>query len=822
MPHKLGPMKSPAARRATNLTSLVLCGVLAGVVVAAAAFPLVGSAGLSAKAASDSFEDLPGELKAGPPPLTSKLYAADGTPITTFYEENREDIALDKVAKVMQDAIIAAEDHKFWTHGGTDPKGIFRALISNVVSGEDGNTQGGSTLTQQYVKQALFYSAKTDEERDAAIAPTGGRKVQELKYAVSLEQKLSKQEIMQRYLNIANFGNGNYGVSAAARGYFSKEAKDLTLAEAALLASTVKNPTKFNPVKGDKASAKQRRDYIIDTMASLNLVDAKAAEEAKKSQPVLKVNKPKRKCENGRPEFGFYCGWFLDWWKSNPQFGKSEAEREENLYKGGYSITTALDPKIQAAAQDSINSRISKTNRYALGVVLVQPGTGQVKAMAINRDYGLKAPATTAPLLYGNADVHGYQAGSTFKMFTMVAALEKGMPLSTTINSPQRYTSKYEPGSCDGHYCPKNASKSMTGNQTMWSGFGESANTFFIQLEERVGVKAAVATAEKLGVVLRSGVDIENKEAVQTDDRAWGSFTLGVAQTTPLDMANAYATIAARGKYCKPSPLLKLLDADGKPLPVAPQCKQVIPQVVADAATDAARCPVGDPAAGSCTHPGGGRTATSVGQNVDGPVAGKSGTTDNGASGGTPTAWLVGFTPTMAGAAFVADPKDPERANVASLQGLPARVFAASVDAAMDGKPKGKFVKPTDAMAYGVQVTVPDVDGESVEQAKATLTEAGFTPIVSEDQVGSRREAGTVARTDPSGGSRSSKGGAVTIYVSGGEQGGQNPGDGDNNGNNNGNNNGGNNGNNNGGNNGNNNGGLPGFPREPNEPPAPN
>jgi membrane peptidoglycan carboxypeptidase len=758
-------MKSPAAQRATNITSLVLCGILAGVVVAAAAFPLVGSVGLSAKAASESFEDLPGDLKAGPPPLTSKVYDAKGGLITTFFDENREDIPFAKIPKVMQDAIIAAEDHRFWTHKGTDPKGIVRAFVSNIVSTDSGS-QGGSTLTQQYVKQALYYSAKTKEERDAAIAPTGARKVQELKYAVSLEKKLSKQDIMQRYLNIANFGNGNYGVSAAARGYFNKTPDKLTVAEAALLASTVKNPSKFNPVKGDKESAKQRRDFIISAMGELDLVKDEEAEAAIKQPITLNVQKPRRKCENGNIKYGFYCGWFLDWWKANPQFGKTVEEREENLFKGGYRIGTALDPKIQAAAQESIDSKLPRNSKFALGIVVIEPGTGQVKAMAVNRTYGLEAPKTTAPLLSGGGSTDGYQAGSTFKMFTMVAALEKGMPLSTAIHSPERYTSKYVPGSCDGNFCPKNASPAMTGTQTMWSGFGESANTYFIQLEERVSVKASVQAAEKLGVKLRSKVDLEQRAAAFKSDIAWGSFTLGVAQTTPLDMANAYATVAARGLYCEPTPLRRITDKDGKVLPYsAKRCKQVISKEVADAAADAARCPVGDNAAGACTHPGGGRTASRVGGGIPGPVAGKSGTTDG--KKGTPTAWLVGFTPTLAAAAFVANPKAAED-SVDHLTRRPADIFIDTMKVAVEDAPKKQFVRPTDAMAFGVRVTVPDVEGDTVEEAKAILTEAGFTPIVEERKVGSQHPAGTVARTDPDGGSRSNKGGAVTIFVSNG------------------------------------------------------
>jgi membrane peptidoglycan carboxypeptidase len=340
------------------------------------------------------------------------------------------------------------------------------------------------------------------------------------------------------------------------------------------------------------------------------------------------------------------------------------------------------------------------------------------------------------------------------------------MPLNTTIFSPERYKSKYPGGSCGGFYCPRNASPAMTGNQTMWSAFGESANTYFIQLEERVGVKAAVQAAEKLGVVFRdTQQDQVNRKAALASDKAWGAFTLGVAQVTPLDMANAYATVAARGKYCKPLPVLKILDRDGKLVPQTnPTCQQVIPQQVADAATDAARCPVGDDAMSACTHPGGGRTASRVAQ-IPGQVAGKSGTTDG--DNGTPTAWLAGFTPTMAGAAFVANPKKAND-SVDHLTRRPADIFIDTMTAAVKGVPKKSFVKPTEAMAFGVRVTVPDVDGDSVAEAEATLSQAGFLPQVEQRRLGSDEPAGTVVRTDPDGGSRYSKGSVVKIFVSNG------------------------------------------------------
>ncbi|MEA2425594.1 MAG: hypothetical protein QOH13_2004, partial [Thermoleophilaceae bacterium] len=719
MPNKVRYMQQYFnARQLTNVTSLLLCGLLAGIVVAAAAFPLVGSVGLTAKAASDSFEDLPSDLKAGPPPLTSNLYAANGARITSFYDENRVTVPITQMSATMQNAIVAAEDIRFYTHKGTDPQGIMRAAFVNFVS-NGGTQQGGSTLTQQYVKQALYYSAKTDAERTAAIAPNGGRKLQEMRYAISLEQKLTKKQILERYLNIANFGNRSYGVAAAAQGYFSKPATQLSLSEAALLASIVKNPEKFNPIDGDKAAAKQRRNYVINSMLTQKMITQKQADDAKKTQIVLKPKKSPRLCENGDPKYGFYCSWFVEWWKSNPKFGNTRKEREDNLFKGGYNIYTALDPDIQAAAQAAADNALDSGSRFADGVVVVEPGSGRVKAMATSRPYGLKAPATTAPLLGGSTAIPGYQAGSTFKMFTMVAALEQGSPLNTHIQSDYQYIShQFTGGSCgdQGFFCPHNADQRMSGDHTMWSAFGESVNTYFVQLEERVGVKAAIQAAEQLGLRLTTSTDKEQKAAALKSPSAWGSFTLGVANTTPLMMANAYATLAARGKYCDPLPLQRITDASGKPLPFAnPTCKQTVPREVADAANDAARCPVGDQAHGSCTHPGGGVTVASVGRAFDREIAGKSGTTDSGTM--EPSAWFVGYTPNLAAASFVANPNKIDD-DVSGVHNVPQKIFNKTMGVALDKYKAQDFVPPTDAMMYGVEVSVPDVDGQSLSSAE--------------------------------------------------------------------------------------------------------
>jgi membrane peptidoglycan carboxypeptidase len=280
-----------------------------------------------------------------------------------------------------------------------------------------------------------------------------------------------------------------------------------------------------------------------------------------------------------------------------------------------------------------------------------------------------------------------------------------------------------------------------------------------------VTVKASVDAAEKLGVRFRAEKDLQNKQNVQKNPNGdWGSFVLGTAQVSPLDMANAYATVAARGKRCTPTPLSKLLDRAGKPIPapVQPRCTQAIPADIADAATDAARCPVGEPATSACSLRSG-VTARSVGAFTNRPIAGKTGTTDDNNA-----AWFVGFTPNLAAAAFVANPDRPSE-SVPNTK-IPIDVFKATMGAALKLAPAKDFVKPTSLRAWGIRVRVPDVDGNSVSRATSRLTSVGFKVRVSQERVPSRYSEGLVARTDPGGGESASKGGIITIFVSNGKK----------------------------------------------------
>jgi membrane peptidoglycan carboxypeptidase len=686
----------------TRFLALVLCSVLTGVLLAGIALPWVGGLAIGAKASTEAFLNLPSDISRANVPLASYLYASDGSVIATFYDENRVPVPLSSIPTVMRQAVLAAEDARFYEHGGVDPVGIVRALVANQKSGEV--TQGASTIAQQYVRNILLYSAENETARQKATEETVGRKLREARLALAIEQELNKDEILEGYLNTVFFGNNGYGVYAASGRFFNKTPDKLSLAEAALLAGLVRSPSSYNPFKANKKPAQDRRDWVLQRMADLKFITQAQATKAKKEPIKLTPNNPGGSCVNGNPVYGYFCGWFLEWWKSNPAFGATRNEREFNLKHGGYRITASIDPGMQDAAQKAVDKQVPRTSNFATGVVLMEPGTGRVKAMAINRTYSLKdnpgkrdAPNTVNPLLTGTDVSPGYQAGSTFKMFTMVAALNAGIPLNTRIYAPGQLVTQWpNPKGCGGRWCPKNATPRMTGTHTMWSGFGESVNTFFVQLESRATIKATVNMAEKLGVNFRSSSDRRLYDYVQQHPNGgWGSFTLGTADVTPLDMATAYSTVAARGKKCEPLPVTKLLDRNGKPVAAGnPSCEQVIPVGVADAANNAARCPVGGKALGACSAANG-ATAQRVGAAIKRPIAGKTGTTD-----GNKSAWFIGYTPNLSGAVFYADPDNPLVSSVPNTR-VPVSVFIDAMSVALQKVPVKDFVRPPDSLIYG-------------------------------------------------------------------------------------------------------------------------
>ncbi|MEV4760598.1 transglycosylase domain-containing protein [Micromonospora sp. NPDC049559] len=696
-----------ARSRSGKLATLLLTGALAGLVVAAVALPANLLVGRGLNLMSMAYEDLPSDLKTPPTAQRSYLYANDGkTLVTSFYTENRTDVPLDAVAPTMRQAMVAAEDTRFYQHGGVDLRSVVRALVANR-GGEV--RQGASTLTMQYVRNVLKTDPNlTPEQREAATATTFGRKVQEMRYALTLEKELSKDEILNRYLNIAYFGAGAYGISAASERYFSKPPGQLTLAESATLAGLVQSPDTDDPIDNDPAAALGRRSYVLDQMARMKVISPADAERAKAGPLGLHPkNEPSGCAATGveHPDWGFFCDYFVQWWDTQPAFGKTVAEREQALRQGGYTIVSSLDPDIQAKAVQQALTVYGYNNKRAVPMAVVQPGTGRVLSLAVNRHYSLDPnpkgqktyPNTVNQLVAGGGTIEGYQAGSTFKMFTMLAALEAGAPLNTGFDSPSRLLTNYPvsgPASCGGYWCPSNANPSwMDGYRTMWTGFGRSVNTYFVQLEQQVGADKAVAMAQRLGIRFRAANDAK---LARDGARGWGAFTLGVAATTPLDLANAYATVAAEGTYCAPLPVNSITDSAGHVAAAGnPSCKRVLEPDIARAATDAARCPVGDQ---STYRTCDGGTATQVHDIMGGrPVAGKTGSSEENA-----TETFAMFTPQLAAAAIAANPDDPGDHVGSAIQLNVVDAVARTLAAALKGEPQVDFKSPSMATAFGL------------------------------------------------------------------------------------------------------------------------
>ncbi|WP_127503601.1 transglycosylase domain-containing protein [Actinoplanes solisilvae] len=680
-----------SSRRALGRLGGVL--VLVGALVGVSAIPVGAVLMAGAHWNEKQRAELPAQLLDPPAAQLTRIYANDGkTLITTFYDEDRHDVTLDQIAPVMRDAIVAAEDTRFYDHGGVDLKGVARALVKDAGSGSA--EQGASTLTMQLVRNVLKEDPNlTAAERAEATQDTPGRKLREIQYAVELENRLSKAQILRNYLNVVYFGDGAYGIEAAARHIFGADPARLDLAQAALIAGIVQSPEADNPIGGDRAKARERQLYVLGALVKAGKITEAQRRAAAAEKLTFSGRVQPNGCVDASGEDGFFCDYFQRWWDAQPQFGATPAERADALRRGGYSIVTTLDPAVQKAAAKQSREVYGLTNRKTLPIAVVQPGTGKVLALAVNRHYGVakKTTDTVNPLVSGGAGVNGYPSGSTFKMFTMLAALEAGMPLNTGFDSPAKLVTEWPddgPGNCDGKYCPGNANPAwMDGQRTMWDAFGRSVNTYFVHLEEQVGPAAVVAMAKRLGVSFSNPADAR----LAGNPDSWGSFTLGVIDTTPLELASAYATVAAEGKYCAPLPVASITGPDGKRVPVAENCKQVLDPEIARAATDAARCPVGQQSsAGTCN----GGTAEQIAGLFGGrDVAGKTGTTED-----SRTETFVGFTPTAVAAGIANDPVNPSDLVGSAVEARVVTAVGRTLRVADGG---GRFTPPSDGAAYG-------------------------------------------------------------------------------------------------------------------------
>jgi len=758
------------------LGALVATSVVLGLLGAGLMMPTVAATGAAARKGVSIFDSLPGEFTQNPLSQQSRILASDGSLIATPYDENRIIVPLAQVAPVMRQAQIAIEDSRFYEHGGVDPQGVGRALISNL---RGGSTQGASTLTQQYVKITLQENALRNQDTKAAQAATARsytRKLQELKYAVTLEKTLTKDQILQGYLNLVYYGGQAYGVEAASRHYFGIKASQLNLPQAATLAGLVQAPSATDPIRSP-IKALARRNVVLDRMHTLNLITDKAWQSARKSKIVLNPKPAQNSC--ALSPYPYFCNYIKEWLLQLPTLGATRAERSRRINQGGLIIQTTLNPKIQAAAQQELVAKVPVGNPNDIGAAaaVIEPGTGNVLAIAQNTTYALqKSPGKTSvnwavDSKYGGSG--GFAFGSTAKMFAVAEALQSGMPIDSTViarpadatHAAVFFPSDYPPG--DKCAVPRGQAWSVhndegtrNGALSLTDATAFSVNTAFAGLVAKLGACTVRDMMTNLGLHQGTGNPIQTYPS---------PITLGSDSVSPLTLASSYAAIASGGKYCVPSPVLTIATSDKKLLPMPKgQCRKALSPEVANGVTQILKAVI--------------TKGTGFGNDLAGgrPVAGKTGTAGNSLpSGGTAQSWFVGYTPQLTTAVWVGTPYAPN--NTGNMQNLtlgnttyPGEVYGATIaapiwkqimDRASAGMPFLDFGNPSTQVQSGDMVPIPNVAGMTVADATAALAAAGFQPVVG-STMASSYPVGQVAGTQPA--AQALRGTTVVIVTSAG------------------------------------------------------
>ena len=664
------------------------------------------------------------DLVLGESAQTSVMTAADGTVLAELHaEEDRELVALSSVPEVVRDAIVAIEDERFRDHSGVDLRAIARAVLTNAREGTI--AQGGSTITQQLAKNSVTGDARTLE-----------RKLEEASVALQLERAYTKDEILEHYLNTVYFGNGAYGIQAAAERYFAVDVSDLDLPRAALLAGILRSPAHYDPYAHPDA-ALERRGVVLDKMADRRLVSKGEAETAA-AAPLGVAAAP----TDAPWRAPYFVSHVLEQLQHDDVFsalGDDPVARADAVFRGGLRIETTLDMAWQAAAENAVATTLDRPDDPRAAAVAIDPADGAVRALVGGRDWNDPAD----PVARFNLATQGRrQPGSTFKEIVLAAALEAGWTLEQRLPAPDRIEVPARGG--EPVWSVANYADVDYDQVTLREATHKSINTVYAQLVDDVGADAVVDMAERLGV--RS--ELQPLRAV----------ALGAQEVTVLDMASVQATLAAGGIYRSPSTVTKITDADGTVLYERgkPRGERVVDEEIAWQLTTALE--------GVVEH------GTGVGADLKRPTAGKTGTTQD-----TVDAWFTGYTPDFAAAVWVGFsegrvPMEPPRTRIRVEGGTwPAEIFARLGLRALEDTPAAEFPVPEVALtrlvvdlerdclptdftppesvgerAYltGSEPTepcddapdtriadVPDVSGESWDAARSILSEAGLRAI---------------------------------------------------------------------------------------------
>lgn len=710
--------------------------------------PVVGFSSVAITRAQEAMESNLADLTDGTSPTVTTILDAQEQPMAWLYTQRRFDVPSDQISKPMKDAIVSIEDHRFYEHDGVDWQGTIRAMVTNLFSGSV--QQGASTLDQQYVKNyLLLVNADTEAEQIAATETSYARKLREMKMASDLEKVLSKDEILTRYLNIVPFGNGAFGVEAAARTYFDTSAAELTVPQAAMLAGIVQSSSYLNPYTNEQAVI-DRRSLVLDTMVREGKITEAEAKEFK-DEPLGVLEQP-QSLPNGciaAGDRGFFCDYVI-------KYLAEKGISAEELTRGGYTVHTTLDPAVQDAAHQAV---IGQADPGAIGVAnvmnIIEPGTEtrNILAMTSSRNYGLDLEAGETVLPQTSTRV-GNGAGSIFKIFTAAVALEKGLGVESPLAVPPRYEARGLGSggakNCPpGTYCVENAG-TYKPTMSLKEALAQSPNTTFVKLIEEVGVKDVVDMSVKLG--LRSyeeegSFDGESSIADYMRDNNLGSYTLGPTAVNPLELSNVAATLASNGRWCEPNPVAKIVDRKGEEVAIErPACEEAVSPEIAHALSiglsDDIKTGTAAPAAGA------------FGWGV--PTAAKTGTTESHQSSA-----FLGYNSTFAAVAYAYN----DGTEISPLCTAPLRQCgygdlyggmetartwfsaASATPAAYNGN-----LAPIDAeYVQGLAAaSLPSVTGLTEDAAKKRLAQDGYTVAVTKVP-GDGAPAGRVLAVVPDG-----------------------------------------------------------------------
>lgn len=655
-----------APRIIGSLIGFVGLSVVAGLLAAMLVVPTLSVAGEGLVTAADTFNALPSYLKITQPAQASAIYAKQGgkdVKIASFYVQNRTDVALNDISLSATRSAVDTEDPRFYKEGAIDVQGTIRGVLSTTL-GHD--VQGGSSITQQYVKNVLVQrcaqqydlntpAGKADATKcyDQVTATTPARKLREMRYAIGVEKKYSKDDILRSYLNIVGFGGTVYGIQAAAEYYFGVSAKNLSLIQAATLTAIINNPAnlridqpsdKDNGKANGYALTKARRDYVLRSMYKQHDITEAQLKLGVATPIQPRITQQSNGCATAaKYDAGYFCKYVELSIADDSAFGATAEDRLETLTEGGLSIHTTLNLDLQAKSQAAVSAYMPKSvpgMNVGAASTAVEPKTGRIITMVQNTDFNetvTKDPGSTSVNYNTDADrggSQGFQTGSSFKVFTLAAWLEAGHTLNQSVTTTEHnFVDSEFTNSCYGignDPWPVSNADPAPASMSVLAATADSVNTAFAQMGKQLDLCAIQNAAFGMGI---HAADPKYNPFISVPP-----MILGTNYIAPLTMATAYAGIANHGVVCTPIAIDKITDATGKSLPVSKtKCTQGMPQDIAAGI---------DYALQGVLKPGG--TGASANPNDGVPIIAKTGTTDAAVQN-----WLVTSTSRIAQATWV-------------------------------------------------------------------------------------------------------------------------------------------------------------------------